>query len=419
MPTLCKTMDRSDCARFAAPRWLRQGLMCLIAWGVWQPAGAAGAAGAPASPASASAAPAASAPTPGWTVPSVLPPRQWSSVPRVFGRIGAKDLGLLVNTADPYSVQVAEYYAKARGIPDDQILRVSLPIKSTLNRDEFAELSQKVHQFYGDRVQALALTWRMPYGVECNSITGALAMGFDPALCSNTCAVSRTSPYFASSSTRPYQDFKMRLAMMLAAPSVDSARALIDRGVKSDGTMGLRGGLPANIHLVSTSDSVRSVRQTVFPPAGPIAGAGLTVHLDQTNALKNASRVLMYLTGSTQVDFLDTIDFVPGALADHLTSFGGVLDKAHGQMTVLSWIDAGATATYGTSSEPCAHLQKFPHPQGLILFYAQGATAIETYWKSVAWPQQGLFVGEPLAAPFDRTRPPVRATVPLAASGVN
>ena len=31
-----------------------------------------------------------------------------------------------------------------------------------------------------------------------------------------------------------------------------------------------------------------------------------------------------------------------------------------------------------------------------------GETLIESYWKSVAWPQQGLFIGEPLAAPFAR-----------------
>ena len=32
--------------------------------------------------------------------------------------------------------------------------------------------------------------------------------------------------------------------------------------------------------------------------------------------------------------------------------------------------------------------------------YATGATAIEAYWKSVAWPVEGVFVGEPLARPF-------------------
>jgi hypothetical protein len=36
----------------------------------------------------------------------------------------------------------------------------------------------------------------------------------------------------------------------------------------------------------------------------------------------------------------------------------------------------------------------------VLLHYAQAASLIEAYWKSVAWPQQGLFIGEPLAAPF-------------------
>ena len=346
----------------------------------------------------------ASAPAQAASVPSIVVQR-WSSVPRVIGHLESRDLGLVINMDDAYSVQVGEYYARARGLAESQILRIKLPIKSALTREEFAELSQQVNAFYGDRVQALALAWRMPYAVDCNSITGALTMGFDPQLCAKTCGASKQSRYFGSASTRPYKDYGMRLSMMLAAPNFNSAKAMIDRGVKSDGTLGLRGALPANVHLVSTSDSVRSVRQYLFPPAGPVAHLGMNIFLDKTDALQNSPRVLMYLTGRAQVDYIDTIDFLPGALADHLTSFGGVLDKPHGQMTVLSWIDAGATASYGTTSEPCAHLQKFPHPQALLLFYAQGGTALESYWKSVAWPQQGLFVGEPLAAPFDRSTP--------------
>jgi uncharacterized protein (TIGR03790 family) len=85
-----------------------------------------------------------------------------------------------------------------------------------------------------------------------------------------------------------------------------------------------------------------------------------------------------------------------------LTSVGGRLVPDNGQSTVLEWIDSGATASHGAVSEPCNHLQKFPHPQVLLLHYLQGATALEAYWKSVAWPQQSLFVGEPLAAPFAR-----------------
>ena len=41
-----------------------------------------------------------------------------------------------------------------------------------------------------------------------------------------------------------------------------------------------------------------------------------------------------------------------------------------------------------------------PNPTVLLKHYVQGSTAIEAYWKSVAWPAQGLFIGEPLAAPY-------------------
>jgi hypothetical protein len=32
--------------------------------------------------------------------------------------------------------------------------------------------------------------------------------------------------------------------------------------------------------------------------------------------------------------------------------------------------------------------------------YFAGATLLEAYWKSVAWPGESLFIGEPLARPY-------------------
>ena len=344
------------------------------------------------------------------------PARRWMTVPRVYGQLQTKDLGVVINDDDPYSVQVGAYYLKVRHIPEGQVLHVRLPVKGTLTSAEFEELRKKIDTHFADRVQALALVLRLPYAVECNAITGALALGFDPKVCSNTCAPTRPSSYFGTASSRPYSEHHMRLSMLLASKDIPSAKALIDRGVSADGTLGLRGGLPVAAHFVTTSDEVRSRRRSLFPPAGLQPKLGVDVVLDQADALRDADRVLIYLTGRTMVDHLETVHFLPGALADHLTSFGGVLDKPHGQMTVLSWIDAGATASYGTASEPCAHLQKFPHPQALLLFYLQGATAIEAYWKSVLWPQQGLFVGEPLAAPFARRVTGPTSTVPSGSS---
>ncbi len=327
-------------------------------------------------------------------------PRAWITVPRIAGRLTARDLGLVINTADPYSVEVGEAYAAARRLGPDQVLRVELPVRASLTAEEFQQFDARIRDHFGADTQALALAWKLPYAVACNSITGALALGVDLGRCAALCSPSRPSPYFATPSARPYTDLKLRPSMLLAARDAAQAKALIQRGLDAERSLGLRGAPPVHAHFVVTDDKSRSVRAPLFPPPGRIARFGLEVHVDRTQALENVDRVLLYETGLPRVDKLDTVGFVPGALADHLTSYGGQLDEPSQQMSVLAWIEAGATASYGSVSEPCAHAQKFPHPQVLLLTYVQGATAIEAYWKSVAWPQQGLFVGDPLAAPF-------------------
>jgi uncharacterized protein (TIGR03790 family) len=71
-------------------------------------------------------------------------------------------------------------------------------------------------------------------------------------------------------------------------------------------------------------------------------------------------------------------------------------------MPATAWLAAGATGSYGTVEEPCNHVQKFPRASVLAQRYGRGETLIEAYWKSVEWPGQGLFVGDPLARPWPR-----------------
>jgi len=343
--------------------------------------------------------------SPASVLPAALPasnPARWMSVPRIAGRVTSADLGLVINTADPYSVEVGDFYASQRRLAPSQILRVELPLRAALTPTEFKALADRIDAHFGPTTQALALAWTMPYAVNCNSITGALALGYDDGLCLHSCSPSRPSPFFNAATSRPYTDFKMRPSMLLAARDVGMAKALIRRGVAADHSLGLRGAPPVHAYFITTPDRTRSVRAVLFPPAGLNAHAGVDVHVEALTALADADRVLMYLTGLPTVAQLETLRWVPGALADHLTSFGGQLDEKGSQMSALAWIASGATASYGSVSEPCSHLQKFPHPQVLLLNYAQGSSALEAYWRSVAWPQQGVFIGEPLAAPFAR-----------------
>lgn len=327
---------------------------------------------------------------------------QWVAVPAVRGRLHAADIGLVINSADPYSEAVGEYYIERRGLRPDQVLRIELPLKPVLSAAEFEPLSSAIAAHFGKHTQALALAWTQPYAVACNSITGALALGFDAGLCQRSCAPSLPSRYANSASTRPWADFDMRLSMLIAARDVPAAKALIDRGVAADGALGLRGAPPVHAYFLTTQDAARNVRARLYPPSGTLAKAGVDVHVEPVDDFIEPGPVLLVQTGSARVAFLHLLPWAPGGLGDHLTSFGGRLAGPSGQTSALEWIESGATASHGTVSEPCNHLQKFPHPQWLLLHYQQGSTAIEAYWKSVLWPQQALFIGEPLAAPFAR-----------------
>jgi uncharacterized protein (TIGR03790 family) len=341
------------------------------------------------------------------------PAARWMRAPQLHGRITAKELGLVINTADPYSVAVGEHYARRRGISPEQVLRVSLPQRASLTRDEFTALDLAIRTRMPDHVQGLALAWVQPYAVECNSLTSALAMGLQPDLCANSCAVTRASPYGGYSGARPWPVLGMRPAMQLAARSVPLAIVMIERGIASDHTLAGAVAEPVHAFFAATPDAARNVRERLFPPAGPVPGVpGVEVVRVRSEALPPMRRILLYQTGLARVPAPLGGEWLPGALADHLTSHGGQLDKpaGEGQMSILDWIEAGATASYGAASEPCNHLQKFPHPQVLLLAYVQGVSALEAYWRSVLWPAQGVFVGEPLAAPFAPA--PVAASAP-------
>jgi uncharacterized protein (TIGR03790 family) len=304
-------------------------------------------------------------------------------------------LAIVINDAEPNSVTVGEYYRKRRGIPAANVVHVRIPGKPReIGAARFAELKDEIDAHLGPNVQAVLMVWTAPYKVECNSITGAYSLGFDPGQCARTCMPGRPSPYFNSSSARPYTDLNMRISMLLPTESVAQAKALIDRGAGA----GFR-TMPGTAYFLRTSEQARNSRAVFFPPAGKIAARKLTTKPMQADVLEGAQDIMIYETGMADVAKLDTLGFLPGALADHLTSLGGDLLGGE-QMSSLRWLEAGATASYGTVSEPCNHWQKFPNPAVLLKHYVQGASAIEAYWKSVAWPTQGLFIGEPLATPY-------------------
>ena len=305
------------------------------------------------------------------------------------------DLAVIVNDDDPLSQQIGSYYQKARGIPVANMIHLKFkPGQNNLTKDEFLQLKSEIDRVTPDHVQAYAVAWTTPYRVGCMSLTSALAFGYDESYCSQKCGPTAASPYFNSSSVNPATDHKIRPAMMLAGINFEIVKSLIDRGVESDHSFPT-----GRAYLLSTPDKMRSVRSIYFDQTAKELAGVFPIEILETESITDRQDVLFYFTGLVQVPNLQTLGFLPGALADHLTSTGGQLTDSK-QMSSLRWLEAGATASYGTVVEPCNHPQKFPFPGIAMFHYSVGATAIEAYWKSVAWPGEGVFIGEPLARPF-------------------
>ena len=311
--------------------------------------------------------------------------------------LGASDLAVIINDADPMSVHIGQYYKKRRHIPEGNIIHVRFKSgSSSMSRAEFQRVKAQVDRATPSHVQVYALAWTQPYRVECMSITTAFAAGFDKAFCAKGCEPTKPNPYFDSDSRRPFDDYRLRPAMLLAGRNFAEVKALIDRGVASDHTFPRGTG-----YLVSTSDVNRNVRARLYPEIlERYFGSFLDLRLVKADFIENRTNVLFYFTGIKRVEALDTIRFVPGAIADHLTSTGGELNDGNGQMSSLKWLEAGATGSYGAVVEPCNFIRKFPRPDIVIGDYLDGESLIQAYWKSVAWPGQGVFIGEPLAAPY-------------------
>jgi uncharacterized protein (TIGR03790 family) len=310
--------------------------------------------------------------------------------------LSPSQLAVVVNTADKLSVAIGDYYARKRHVPKANVIRVSFdPERDDLPEDEFANIRATAESRAGAQVQAYALTWARPYRVGCMSITSAFAFGFDTKYCAAGCKLTQPSPYFDAATSRPHDVFKIRPTMSIAALDFAHAKSLIDRGVQSDSTLP-RG----SAYLLATDDPARNVRAREYSAASNANPRSVKINVLHAEDVRDHNDVMFYFIGAANVPDIASNHFLPGAIADHLTSFGGMLTADSGQMSSLRWLEAGATGSYGTVVEPCNLLGKFPNVAVLMEHYLAGETLLEAYWKSVAMPGQGLFIGEPLAAPF-------------------
>jgi len=332
------------------------------------------------------------------------------------GGLGPLDTLVVVNKADRSSRALGDYYMEKHGIPASHRCMVSVPAKAqeispeTFERDVRAPIEAHLEQRgLKDQIQVVVFCWAGPTRVGYNSLTGAFYYGFKPRKPDAPgCQIADDSrnryfmaerPYRASAGWSP---LKAPLAFVLTARKPGEARAAVDRAVESAGT---RPGDPEFV-LAGSGDAARSVRARFHAGVGEqFRREGLADRVEiRGNAPETTERPMIACSlgqGYLPSAWSDNgLRLAAGAIGENLTSCGGQLpDPCFGQSGVWDWLAKGASASYGTVTEPCNFTSKFPHPL-YAWFYARGWSAAETLWMAVENPYQGLFAGDPLAAPF-------------------
>ena len=321
-----------------------------------------------------------------------------------LGPITPSQLALVYDKNRAISHQIAQNYADARGVPQRNLIPVSLQHQDgVITPQKFKRLKRYLDKRAPAQVQAFMLMWDSPYRVGCMSLGTAMTFGFDHRYCQKQgCQTTLPSPYFNYSGHQPYFTLGIRPSMLLGSTNSELANKLIARGLVADNSH------PAGqVLLAHNQDQVRNVRQEKYHHTLRQFSEVLPVRRSHSEHLGHQQDILLYTVGAKRVTQLNHLRFVPGGVADHLTSFGGLPPKKAkrvDQMSAVEWLKQGATASYGTVTEPCNFPEKFPQPDIFLTHYLAGDTLLEAYWKSVAMPGQGNFIGEPLARPFSATK---------------
>jgi hypothetical protein len=197
------------------------------------------------------------------------------------------------------------------------------------------------------------------------------------------------------------QGLKYMLSTVLAVTSgrgnsVSEALTSLRRSVAADATQP-RG----TVYFMENSDVRSKTRQPAFisavvalegtPVTGKIARGALPEGKDDVAGVMAGSASFSWKkSGST---------ILPGAICEHLTSYGGIMTESSSQTPLSEFIRYGAAGSSGTVYEPLAVPAKFPLPF-IHAHYARGCSLAEAFYQSVFGPYQLLIVGDPLCQPW-------------------
>jgi len=348
---------------------------------------------------------------------------------------------LVVNDRSPDSARVAEHYARVRGVPQDQVLRLAVDAADEIERSVFEQQVQApIVQWLGkhsahDRTLFIVLTKGVPLRIRGTagrdgtvaSVDSELALLYRRMAGVGTPVVGQVgNPYFlgdvpvAQAKAFTHEAHDIFLVTRLDGYTVADVVSLIDRGVAPSRVGRI---LLDQKAALDESGGNRWLRQASDWLTAN--GFGDRVELDTTSrVLTDRKDVLGYYSWGSNDPAITirrfNLAFVPGALAGmYVSTDGRTFKEPPAAWATGPWTDrskffanspqslAGDLIREGVAgvaahvAEP--YLDATIRPNVLFPAYVSGMTLAEAFYLAMpylSW--QTVVVGDPLCAPFPR-----------------
>ncbi|NCC50035.1 MAG: hypothetical protein EOM20_02345 [Spartobacteria bacterium] len=336
---------------------------------------------------------------------------------------GPNNLALIVNMASPDSLTLANHYVRIRGIPLENVIYVTTSSDTEVNVSErqfndeiWIPVNEEIdRRNLRDRILAWAYSTGFPlkYADEGTPVISLQGITLTGGVIPDMDVVEKgaySSPYYRGPgpdqhNLLPSKSFEHFVQSEKGFPSMVLGHTgrwgnpmPVAVNVLKKGTLG-DGAKPRGTIYFVTSEDVRSTcRQWQYADASGMLAALNVRSVISSNYPAKGTSIMGVLAGAMYINTSQMGTFMPGCMAEHLTSFAGDFSRDD-HTKVTGWLAAGATASAGAVTEPYALWPKFPSAF-FYVHYARGCSLIESFYQSVRCPLQLLMMGEPLSKPW-------------------
>ena len=354
----------------------------------------------------------------------------------------ARKVAVLYNTRSPRSKEVAEFYARSRGVPTEQLIGLDCPSETSVTRTAYeSQIQTPLRRILAERnlarfdaatptrmtqtsIRYLLLVYGMPYRILNDTNRVEVPPGtFAPGLSGNGAAVEADlmvlparspyvitgpvkNPFFASTNAAGMvPENGIFLVSRLDGPTPEIAMGLVTKAMEAE-----RDGLWGRAFL-----DLRGIKSGGYKVGDDWLGSaeavcrllGFETVVDRNEATLGAGFPLSdvavyggwYDLNASGPFALPSVDFRPGAIAYHLHSFSAQDLRSRDRNWVGPLLARGATVTMGCIDEP--FLQMSPNFGAFMARFSTGMNFGEAglaCLPSLSW--QTLLVGDPLYRPF-------------------